>query len=167
MTGEIQHSQYRNHAHQNVFFAARNDDPYQLKGKLVEPTHCEDCGATYHKGRWTWEAPKADSVATHCPACSRIMDKVPAGFINLSGEFLSHHKTEIINLIKNVEQQEKQNHPLERIMNMEIAENMVTVSLTSAHIAQAIGEAINRAYKGDLDIAYNEKNAQIRINWSR
>ena len=95
----------------------RIDDPYKERLKLSEPTSCPDCGAVYHQGRWHWGASVANSKPHRCPACARIHDKVPAGFLILSGQYIKTHEEEILRHIKNLEQKEKTQHPLERIMS--------------------------------------------------
>ena len=52
-------------------------DTYKAKGKLPEPARCPDCGATYHRGRWTWEPAPAGFHEHLCPACQRTRDKFP------------------------------------------------------------------------------------------
>lgn len=52
------------------------------------------------------------------PACNRIHDNYPAGEVILSGSFLAKHKQEIIELARNTEQAERDEHPLQRIMSI-------------------------------------------------
>ena len=54
-------------------------DTYRLPGKLTEPTVCTECGALFHKGRWTWGARPPGAAEILCPACMRIRDKYPKG----------------------------------------------------------------------------------------
>ena len=76
-------------------------DPYQAKGKYREPTACAGCGAIFENGRWKWgEAPPQAHKAT-CPACARTRDKLPAGFVTLSGEFFNAHRAELLQLARN------------------------------------------------------------------
>lgn len=74
-------------------------DPYQSKSKLPDPTVCPHCGAVYHEGRWTWMARPAQAHAALCPACRRIRDAYPAGFLTVRGPFLQAHKQEILNKV--------------------------------------------------------------------
>jgi hypothetical protein len=66
----------------------RVHDPYQSKSKLPEPTICPQCGAVYHQGRWTWTKRPVQAHEEMCPACQRVREKYPAGFLALSGRFL-------------------------------------------------------------------------------
>ena len=91
-------------------------DSYKTKGKLSEPTVCPDCGAVFHAGHWQWLAKPKDAHQITCPACHRIRDHFPAGYVTLSGEFFAKHEQEILQLIHHREAQEKAGHPLQRIM---------------------------------------------------
>ncbi|MCW9024005.1 MAG: BCAM0308 family protein [Gammaproteobacteria bacterium] len=142
-------------------------DPYHSKVKLKEPTVCPECNAVYHKGRWSWDKAPADAHATLCPACLRIKDKVPAGFLTIRGDFIQEHETEITSLVNNIEKREKQEHPLKRIMGCEAGADCVVYSFTDAHLARGVGEALQHAYKGELDYEYTNEDIMLRVNWSR
>ena len=64
-------------------------DTYKSGKKLAEPSRCPECGAVYHRGRWTWGAAPAGAAAATCPACHRIKDQFPAGHVTLKGEFFA------------------------------------------------------------------------------
>ena len=142
-------------------------DPYHSKKKLPEPTVCPTCGAIFHRGHWQWGSAPADAHEETCPACRRIQHRVPAGFLNLKGEFLSGHRDEIMHLVRNVEEKEKAEHPLQRIMDVETNDDGVTITFTDPHLARSAGSAIHHAYQGDLDFHYEDENIMLRINWSR
>ncbi|HTN93771.1 MAG TPA: hypothetical protein VMJ33_04250, partial [Gallionella sp.] len=67
-------------------------DSYKAKGKLSEPAVCEDCGAVFLAGRWQWVAKPKDAHKTICPACHRMRDHFPAGYVNVAGEFFAKHE---------------------------------------------------------------------------
>ena len=95
-------------------------DPYLARSKPKEPTVCRECGLVFTKGRWqsTVETP-AGAAAAVCPACQRIRDKVPAGLLTLSGRFLDAHRDEILQLVNNTVELQRQQHPLKRVMATE------------------------------------------------
>lgn len=142
-------------------------DPYHSKLKLQEGTTCSECSATYHKGRWTWESAASDAPQKLCPACQRIQDKVPAAFLTISGDFFSENKQEILNMIHNTEDKEKQSHPLKRIMAIDEQDGQTEVTFTDAHLASAIGHALESAYQGDLDLQYTKGDIMLRVTWNR
>jgi NMD protein affecting ribosome stability and mRNA decay len=142
-------------------------DTYKSKHKLPEPTVCPECGAVYHRGRWQWGDRPAGAHEESCPACQRVRDRVPQGFLTLRGEFLSEHLDEILALVRNVEEREKAERPLKRIMDTERTDEAVVISFTDAHLARGAGEAVHHAYKGALDFQYVEGGSLLRVSWSR
>ncbi len=149
----------------------RFHDPYYEGKKYPEPTICEECGAVFEGGRWTWKELKSrEGVETSlCPACRRIRDRYPAGVVVLDGEFIKDpsKREEILNLVRNVEEKAKGLHPLERIMEIKEEGNTIEVYTTDPHLARRIGEAVNRAYKGEFEMVYPEEERFVRVYWRR
>lgn len=142
-------------------------DSYKATRKLPEPTRCPKCGAVYHAGRWTWEKAPAGTKETICPACHRIQDRFPAGYVTVSGKFFRDHREEILNRVRKCEEREKTDHPLERIMGVEEGKDGVLVTTTSVHLARLISEALHDSYKGQLEYSYNREENLLRASWSR
>ena len=142
-------------------------DPYQAKAKPAEPARCPDCGAVFHKGRWTWDAAPQGAHEELCPACHRIREKFPAGYVTLAGKFLASHRDEIMSRVRSVEGREKAEHPLERIAGVEETGDEVLVTTTSPHLARAIGDALENAWKGELEYHYNDEESLLRVRWAR
>lgn len=142
-------------------------DPYRLDQKLPDSTRCPGCGAVYRSGRWQWRSDSAPAHESTCPACRRTEDHYPAGIVKLGGAFLADHREEILNLLTNLERHERDEHPQQRVMDIEDAGSEVVVTTTGSHLARAMGEALHRAYEGDLDFAYSERENLIRVSWNR
>jgi NMD protein affecting ribosome stability and mRNA decay len=142
-------------------------DTYKLRGKLPDPTACPECGAMFRKGRWKWGSPPADAQRTTCPACLRIQDGYPGGYLSLLGGFAQEHRQEIVALARRVEEREKQEHPLKRIMKIDEREDQILVTTTDPKLARNIGDAIHSAYKGELDSAYSRDENLLRVTWTR
>jgi hypothetical protein len=143
-------------------------DPYHSKLKLGEPTACPDCGAVYHQGRWQWGDAAPDARQTLCPACQRSKDHCPAGFVTLTGAFLTAHKEELLQRLQHIVERAKAEHPLQRLMSLEEApDGRVEATFTDPHLARAVGEALHEAYQGNLDFAYQSGEYLLRVQWHR
>ncbi len=160
------HHGFQKIARHDGIFQEQIHDTYQIKGKLPEPTVCQLCNAVFHKGRWQWLKAPVNAHHHNCPACQRIHDHHPAGYVTLQSEFFNSHHDEIMNLIQNLEKREKAEHPLKRIMSTEKIDNEVLITTTDIHLARGIGEAIHNAYKGNLEFHYNPAENLLRVNWS-
>ena len=142
-------------------------DPYQAKGKYREPTVCGTCAAVFEQGRWRWGDVPAGARRSTCPACARIRDELPAGYVNLSGTFFNDHRAELLHLARNAAEQERAEHPMHRIMQVVEAPAQTVITTTDVHSARRIGEALERAYDGDLDVRFGADEYSVRVNWKR
>lgn len=142
-------------------------DAYKAKHKPAEPTVCPQCGAVYHEGRWQWLPRPAQAHEEMCPACHRINDGFPAGYVTVVGPFFNSHRDELMHLVKNEEERAKAEHPLKRIMKFEDQEDGTLITTTDIHLARGIGEALHRAYQGELEFHYNEQENLLRVVWER
>jgi hypothetical protein len=102
-----------------------------------------------------------------CPACQRIRDKLPAGEVTLEGTFVNAHRTELVQLVHNQAKHEREEHPMNRIMDLDEGADRVHVSTTDIHLPQRIGEALKRAYDGELEVHYGHDEYTVRVHWRR
>lgn len=145
----------------------KRKDTYRATSAQQESAYCIECGATYTNGRWTWKNIESRRHETICPACRRTADKYPAGYVEIKGSFFSRHANEISNLIRNTENLEKTERPLERIMSTDINRDKAVLTTTGIHIARRIGEALFRSYQGDFNFQYADGDKSIRVYWER
>lgn len=154
---------------QDRLLRERVHDPYMARSKPDDPALCPQCGAVFHDGRWQWlsQVPEGAHEA-RCPACQRIHDRVPAGFLQLRGDFFAGHREEILRLVNNKVETQKAQHPMKRIMAIEEqGDDGVMITFTDTHLPRGVGEAIERAYEGELDIHYTEEAGIVRVYWQR
>jgi len=145
----------------------RVHDTYQLRGKLHEPTVCPECGAVFHQGRWQWIDRPAGAHETTCPACHRLRDHFPAGYVVIGGPYFAAHRDELMKLLRHHADKEKAEHPLARIIAVEDTAEGALVTTTDIHLARDLGAALHHAHQGTLEFHYNEGEALLRVHWQR
>jgi NMD protein affecting ribosome stability and mRNA decay len=143
------------------------EDSYRMEAKMADPARCPKCKATYLKGRWTWTKAPEDAASHTCPACQRIADGFPAGYVSLRGTFLPQHRTEVLNLVMARAERAKTEHPLQRIMAVEKTPEGTLVTTTDAHLARGIATALHEAFKGELSLSYSKSENLLRATWTR
>jgi hypothetical protein len=143
------------------------EDSYHEDHKHADPATCPRCHATYLKGRWTWHPAPQDAVRETCPACQRIEDNFPAGYVTIKGAFLADHRDEILNVVMARAERAREEHPLQRIIGMEDVSRGVLVTTTDGHLARGIGVALKDAFKGELDLNFSKEENLVRATWSR
>jgi NMD protein affecting ribosome stability and mRNA decay len=141
-------------------------DPYQRQQKLDDDTVCPQCAAVYHKGRWQWGTKPENGPETLCPACRRINDKFPAGVVELRGALGRQQKEGIVRLARHQEEAESGEHPLNRIMTIDEDADGIVINTTDIHLPRRIGEAVERAFHGNLNEVFDEGGYFVRVNWT-
>lgn len=77
---------------------------------IAEPAICGICRDVYADRRWSKPDASGQSekhphfrnaTTVVCPACKRIEDKIPSGYVYLSGAFLAQHFEDISRLLHN------------------------------------------------------------------
>lgn len=144
----------------------QHHDTYKENRKRTEPSVCTVCGAVFTGGRWTWTDLPLEAVKVTCPACQRIADNFPAGHVELKGHFFQQRREEILNLVRNEEKLEKGEHPMERIIAVTPEADHTLITTTGVHLARRIGEAVVRAYQGDMSFTYGDNEQSIRLQWT-
>jgi NMD protein affecting ribosome stability and mRNA decay len=137
--------------------------------KPGEATSCPRCRASYRDGRWTWETSETSPAQKVCPACERIEQNYPAGVLHATGAFARAHREDLVGLARNIEERERAEHPLKRIMKMEDDAEGLIVETTDAKLVESIGTALYKAYKGKLTLPHTtaEKGNLVRVHWKR
>lgn len=136
--------------------------------KLAEPTTCSSCKAVYQDGRWRWaDVENPTGKRTLCPACEQIRDKRPGGEVRISGPFAREHRDEILARARHVEEREKADHPLQRIIEVRDDGEDLIVTTTDGHVAHAIGTALHDAFKGELHAPWVEEGELLIVRWQR
>jgi len=70
-------------------------------------------------------------------------------------------------LVRHQEESEKQEHPLNRIINIEQTADGLVINTTDIHLPARIGKAVQRAFRGELKEHFDESGYFARVKWHR
>ena len=150
-------------------------DPYLPKVNPGEIAVCKGCRAIFQRRHWFFNESLYRTLAgtrgtreLTCPACQKIRDGYFEGEVTLMpSAFLSAHKEEILNLIRNEEERAKGINPLERIIAIKEENDKVVVLTTDEKLSQRIGRELRKAYQGNTVYRWSEDTKRARVTWSR
>jgi hypothetical protein len=151
----------------------RNDKRGRLgkgyNGKYPANTKCPKCELVFQDGVWK-RGVTAGRRELHwqlCPACLQVRDGQVGGIIRFGGSFISDHKRDLLNRIRNLERQTGEERPLERIINIREGKEGIFVSATTEHLIARIGKAVQRDFGGTLDLRYAPEDKFASASWHR
>jgi hypothetical protein len=153
----------------------RVDDPYELQ-EGMEAAYCHQCHVVYQNKRWFFDENLYNQLKGSeqvqeviCPACRKINDRYPQGYLTLSGEFFVQHRDEIMKVLEKEASRVAARSFDDRIIQMEPeGEGKMVVETTTDKLAQHLGKAVHKAYKGDLTFKWGgDINKLVRVYWSR
>jgi len=87
--------------------------------------------------------------------------------VALRGDFVREHKEEMIQLARHQEEVEKKEHPLNRIISIEEDTHGVVINTTDIHLPRRIGEAVKRAFHGEIEDNFEKDGYFVRVTWRR
>jgi len=152
---------------------ARSTDVY-LPKEGMEVSFCKKCGIVYRQKRWIMDPAELERVQADpsagkiiCPACQRMRDEVPGGFLTLTGDYLGKHEVEILELIKNTEAKSRTKNPLGRIMEIRQEGGVLTILTTEDKLAQKLGRDVYKAHSGELNYQWSHMENYVRVDWKR
>lgn len=135
---------------------------------------CMRCQSISREKRWVkdrelFEKAKSEErlELTLCPGCQKLKSHKIDGVVELSGRFLREHLREALNLIRHVEEEGWEKNPTARISEMAEENGTITVQTTNQWLAEGIGKAFHKAFKGDLIIQWLSGSDFVRVYWRR
>jgi hypothetical protein len=143
--------------------------PYQRTEKYRSNTRCPKCNLLFQDGVWKRGASAYGQELQWklCPACLQIRDGQVGGIVQFSGAFADSHRQELLNRIRNVEKQTREERPLERIMSLKEGREGIFVSATTEHLVARIGKSIQRDFGGELNLRYAPEDKFAFVHWHR
>lgn len=137
---------------------------YERTAKPADAIVCDRCALVWHGGRWFHGAPPFGEVRGGlCPACRRIHDRFPAGTVRVPAASATAAR-EIHSIAHRLEESERAEHPLERLMDVVDQDGTVLITTTGIHLARRITAKLERLLRADATFHYGDEN-ELRVEW--
>ncbi len=136
---------------------------------------CPRCGAVYDGHRWIPE-PDAElkrdlAKKSHemrlCPGDVRLQKRQVEGIVTLKGAFMESHRDEIANLVNRVAREGRRRNVSARIFEVVEDDRGIVIETSDEHLAERMGKEVQKAFKGNLEIKWQEKDTFARVVWQR
>lgn len=137
--------------------------------------NCPGCNAVFDGHRWVPE-PGEDLLRSarekglerkSCPGCVMVERGQVEGVVTLRGGFLKQHFEEVENLVNRVARTGRQRNVTARVLDEKKDGAEYVIQTTDTHLAERIGKEMEKAFKGNLDIKWQEKDSFVRVSWHR
>ena len=136
---------------------------------------CPRCGAVYDGHRWIpepdAELKRALAKKAHeqqlCPGDLRLSKRQVEGIVTLKGAFMKSHRDEIANLVNRVAREGRRRNVSARIFEIVEDDGDIVIETTDEHLAERMGKEVEKAFKGNLEIKWQEKDTFARVVWQR
>jgi hypothetical protein len=148
-------------------FVEHDHGDYRSDHKSPEAATCRQCHASVHNGSWQWLKTPTVSAEILCPACQRIRDDFPAGFVSIEGDFFQKHRVELMYMVQTQSTRATAADPLRRLMRAHDTPGGVMFTTTDTHLAMEIGDALHDAFGGHIRFSFADGHELLRVHWKR
>ena len=85
----------------------------------------------------------------------------------MAGPYVKANRDELLRIVDSVATQERAEHPLNRIMSVDVRDERIDICTTDVHLPRRIGRALKRAHDGELSIEFARDACGIVVAWQR
>jgi NMD protein affecting ribosome stability and mRNA decay len=136
---------------------------------------CPRCGAVHDGHRWIPEPDeqlrrllkKQPHDIKLCPGDMRLERRQIEGIVTLRGSFMKAHLDDIRNLVQRVAREGRRRNVSARIFEVTEEDGALVIETTDEHLAERMGKEVEKAFKGKLEIKWQEKDTFARVVWQR
>lgn len=90
----------------------------------------------------------------------------PHGYLHVAGHFAAAHRPDIQGMLNREAQRAHRNSPVSRIIATDVdGSGGLLVSTTTEHLAHRLGQALCRAFGGELHHGFGHKNKLAFVWW--
>lgn len=102
-----------------------------------------------------------------CPGCQRIERQIYDGEVRLCSSLLLQNKPQALAIIQHEEDKARQTNPFSRLAAVVDRGDEIDVLTTTRWLAERIGKAFHKAFKGSLKIQHLPDERFVRVRWKR
>jgi len=138
---------------------------------------CAGCGAVNDGRRWSSDretrthvlsGPRTSVQVRICPRCRRRPAGLPKGFLHLDGPFVPANRGELEALLRNEVAQARREQPFSTMLAVEEdGRGGLIVTTSTEALAARLGDALARAFEGEIHYGFSHENRLSHVWWHR
>ncbi len=135
---------------------------------------CPRCHAISTQKRWFLDEGRYEQLRQLpttrlllCPGCRRIERQIYEGDVRLRSPLLLPNKIQALHLIYHEEDKARQTNPFSRLAVVEDLGSEIRILTTTCWLAERIGRAFQKSFKGTLIRQRLPGERFVRVRWSR
>ncbi|MBX9686728.1 MAG: hypothetical protein K2X27_08500 [Candidatus Obscuribacterales bacterium] len=135
---------------------------------------CERCQAVGMHKHWFVDNALYESMAGNplvrmvvCPGCKRIEKKVYEGEVLLDSPLLAENREMVYGTLYHAAAKAFLRNPLSRVALIEEEGEQIRIVTTTCTLAERLGKAIQKAFKGKLKIKPSKDEKFVFVKWQR
>jgi NMD protein affecting ribosome stability and mRNA decay len=135
---------------------------------------CPRCHAISMQKRWFLDEDRYQQLrmtpgvrVVICTGCRRIEHQVYEGVVQLRSPLLLANKSQAMALIHHEEAKARQTNPFSRLASVVDRGDTIDILTTTYWLAERIGKAFHKSFKGSLDLQRLPNERFVRVRWER
>lgn len=146
----------------------------QKKRTQAGKTICKRCGAIGMQKHWFVSSELAGEVKKNpltryvvCPGCQRVEDQHFEGEVVLKSPMLLEHDEMFWGTLYHAAAKGYLHNPLSQVASIHVEEDTIRIVTTTCTLAERLGKAIHKAFKGKLKITPSKDEKFVFVKWQR
>lgn len=135
---------------------------------------CEHCLAIGQHKHWFFDHKLSKQLAgdplvrfVTCPGCKRVEDKIYEGEVTLDSPLLAANKDMVYGTLFHEAAKGFLHNPLSRVAVFEDSGDKIRIVTTTCTLAERLGKAIYKAFKGKIEIKPSPGEQFVFVKWWR
>ncbi len=135
---------------------------------------CPRCHAISLRKRWFLDEERYQQLRTMpgvqyviCTGCRRIERQEYEGVVQLRSPLLVANKAQALAIIRHEEDRARETNPFSRLASVVDRGDQIDVLTTTYWLAERIGKAFHKSFKGCLELQRLPNERFVRVRWER
>ncbi len=130
---------------------------------------CPKCKKIFLKGKWVKDTISdlytIKQELAYCNKCIKRVYENYIGTVEIRAADVKEHKTDYVELAREVEREMEDPKPFEKIVRVESREGALILYTNTTRLAQEIGKRLRLEFQGGIQYRWMERNQYLHVVW--